>query len=101
MPATPLSWAREPLDRRLCAPTFRWVCPFYLYEPSVASRLTRIGSTRTKAISPAQCNARATIRNSLELKRFPAAGESLSDELIQPTVGIRGQVPRQTMAVPL
>ncbi len=26
-PATPLSWARKPVDRKFCAPTFRWVCP--------------------------------------------------------------------------
>src|SRR5215203_5312001 len=26
--AVPLSWSLGSVDRRLCVPTFRWVCPF-------------------------------------------------------------------------
>src|SRR5579862_7559315 len=40
IPATPLSWARKPLDRKLCAPSFRWVCPCRI-GPATRRRASR------------------------------------------------------------
>jgi len=83
--ATPLSWTRRPLDRKLCAPIFRWVSPCWL------SRRTPHGVSRNREphrqMPAVMCNSHATFRKSLLDKESHRADGHRSEARDRASVG--------------